>query len=206
MTSKHFSDISIERVSNEVLARVLGGTWMVVYKRDGVFKAQHFQTAAVAASFAAKLETGMLDDEVLHPRATAADEAAMLRQQNAELNAVLATAPRARMLAEFAAHAPEEIPAWFDSPALPPLTLPEPHPSIAEEARQWANDPCYDFDAVFNERDDRRRLASLYADAMRAHSETVYARQGEHAKVRYFGWRWHYAEQMVAAGEKAGLA
>lgn len=202
MTSKHFSDISIERVGNEVLARVLGGSWLVVYKRDGALKSNTFHTAAVAASFASKLETGMLDDEALHP-APPATEAAMLRQQNAELNAVLVTAPRARMLADFAARAPQEIPGWFKGPELPPLARPEPHESIREEARQWSFDECYDWD--FPVGDPRIAHADAYIEALRAHSEKVHERHADAYQARYFAWRWHYAEQMLAAGEKAGL-
>lgn len=202
MKSKHFSDISIERVYNEALARVLGGTWIVVYKRDGVMKSNTFNTAGVAASFASKLENGDLDDDALNgTRAQeAVHEASMLRQQNAELNAVLTASLHTRSLAYFAARAPHDIPDWFTVPGAPALTAPEPHESITVEAREWARDPSFVFDDAFPAGDERLKHADAYLEAMRQHSSRTYARTGESARARYFAWRWHYAEQMVAMG------
>lgn len=90
MTSKHFSKISLEPITNEALARVLGGSWLVVYCRDGELKSHVFHTVSVATAFALKLEAGELDDDaLLGKRATPEQHADMLRVQNAELTAVL---------------------------------------------------------------------------------------------------------------------
>lgn len=207
MASKHFSDISIERVGNEVLARALGGSWMVVYKRNGQLKSNTFHTAGVAAAFAAKLEVGDLDDEaLLGTVATPQPEADMLSQQNAELNTVLTASLRTSSLAYFAARAPQEIPDWYLGPDLPPLACPKPHESIAKEASDWHADPIYDLDGIFPKGDPRRTHACAYQEATHVFHDAAAQRRAAAAKTRYFAWRWHYAEQMVAAGEKAGVA
>lgn len=62
MPSKHFTDIRVTHLTNEDACLANGGSWCVEYKRDGVPHSNGFHTAAVATTFATKLEAGGLDD------------------------------------------------------------------------------------------------------------------------------------------------
>lgn len=70
MPSKHFTDIHVTHLTNEDACRANAGSWCVEYKRDGVAKSNGFHTAAVATTFASKLEAGELDDDALSPPAS----------------------------------------------------------------------------------------------------------------------------------------
>lgn len=103
-----------------------------------------------------------------------------------------------KLRAYFAVRAPEEIPAWFKGPALRAVKLPVPDAAIAEEAAEWNRDPCYDLDGVFDD-GERQRLAREYSDAMDKYGSEIVAAQAEMEVARYFAWRWHYADMMLAA-------
>jgi hypothetical protein len=98
----------------------------------------------------------------------------------------------------FAVRAPQEIPDWFKGPALRAIKLPVPDAAIADEAAEWNRDPCYDLDGVFDD-GERQRLAREYSDAMNNYGSEIVAAQAEMEVARYFAWRWHYADMMLAA-------
>jgi hypothetical protein len=97
----------------------------------------------------------------------------------------------------FAAHAPTEIPEWFqpdpepyNGPPLP--VIPE---SASEEDKKmlsdWLSDPCWDLEgeyAWFQE------VAEAHSKATRDYKEFI-------KSDRYLQWRWTYAELMLVTRE-----
>jgi hypothetical protein len=93
----------------------------------------------------------------------------------------------------FAAHAPKDIPIWFDfdepeytGPAHPaiPAGIPDDDRKMLES---WLNDACFDLEdkyAWFQQE------VEAYREAMRAHKERI-------VTERYFRWPWAYAKSML---------
>lgn len=101
-------------------------------------------------------------------------------------------AEEANSLNFFAAHAPDEIPGWFEH--APP---PEPaynnvnilHLSVENQRylNSWKNDPCWDLEDEF----------SWYQDAINANIELMGGWLKKDQGERYFQWRVFYAKKMV---------
>ena len=109
----------------------------------------------------------------------------------------------------FAAHAPTEIPAWFQvktnsaptllyahdalKTALAGNTLP---PVREEDALAWLGDQSYDPPSE-DETICQAAKALLDKNTQDRHDFLVYKE-----RTRYFAWRWFYAEQMVLMSAK----
>lgn len=107
----------------------------------------------------------------------------------------------------FAAHAPTEIPAWFehqapgDCPELPdPYQLPE---KVRQLAVDWVQEHCFDLqcDGSF---EDAEILAQFEKDWSAAFAARETWRK-RNERARYFQWRLYYAEQMANSFETLGM-
>lgn len=105
----------------------------------------------------------------------------------------------------FAAHAPVEIPQWFQITDFPPLPAEPAVPEGLSErgaklARDWRNDPIFELSnyAADNElpASDEPLLAA-YASAMEAWWDAKEEHGRDKEAARFFSWRWHYAAMMV---------
>jgi hypothetical protein len=93
----------------------------------------------------------------------------------------------------FCAHAPEDIPGWYQHEP-PPKNLP-PLPSLSEitdlqdqdEVRQWERDPIFDL----------QEHLKWYSDKFETHYEAVARYNAENIQARYFQWRFYYAKEML---------
>lgn len=111
------------------------------------------------------------------------------------------------LLEFFAAHAPDNIPAWFklaDPPQVPPVldidqALAQTHgyselsDADKETVHVWMRDPIFDLD---------EKLAPIgrAADGLRQMSSAIHQEAANNAKATlYFAWRWHYAMCMLNA-------
>lgn len=94
----------------------------------------------------------------------------------------------------FAARAPTSIPIWFthvepSKDGLPPmpdrLQLDKSHQKIAQD---WEEDPIYDLP---------KELA-WYGEKVFAYRHACALWRDENNAARFFQWRWHYADAMLA--------
>lgn len=94
----------------------------------------------------------------------------------------------------FATHAPTSIPIWFthvepskdNLPAMPDhLQLDEVHQKIA---RDWEEDPVYDLPEEL----------TWYGEKVFAYRHAWALWRDENSAARFFQWRWHYADGMLA--------
>lgn len=106
--------------------------------------------------------------------------------------------PGVTMRDYFAARAPLEIPAWFQGPESRVLIRPLPGDRIVPWVENWLRDPCYDLADVVE--DDARDEAIAFEALMREFWAAQTRVKQEREIARYFAWRWHYADQMLAAG------
>lgn len=98
----------------------------------------------------------------------------------------------------FAAKAPKNIPFWFkcnfaSEPQYPCLEeLPE---ELRSEAQDWLSDPIFDFSFEHGiklvEFQARHEMARIAHEAW----------ETECRKIRYFSWRYYYADAMLKARE-----
>ncbi len=106
-------------------------------------------------------------------------------------------------LAEFfAAHAPTEIPEWFQTPNLV-LRGPRPQPADyfpSEEAqrlaRDWTRDPIYELQEALDERNLTGATTTFCQDMNAWWAEGVEVDR-KNQQTRYFAWRRFYGEQMA---------
>lgn len=110
----------------------------------------------------------------------------------------------------FAAHAPDEIPAWYEPPPLTPpraLSIDQAIERSAlasvlndtqrNELRNWLFDGPFDLEAG-PMADAGAQCSRMLLEAKDAYEDWLRTRQS----FRYFAWRRHYAEQMVKLMEQ----
>lgn len=93
----------------------------------------------------------------------------------------------------FAVHAPDDIPGWFEATLSPATMPPMPRWQDLDKVHQntalsWINDGCFDLPNElewFGKQVIRHREAHVQESQRRMHA-------------RYFQWRWHYADRMLA--------
>lgn len=93
----------------------------------------------------------------------------------------------------FAAHAPEEIPDWFECqeiPRPPYPKFPELTPEQSDKVNKWKCDPCYDLEDEF-----LKYVQTKYE----AYYQQLKKVEKENVKIRYFQWRKYYGQMMAAA-------
>lgn len=96
--------------------------------------------------------------------------------------------------AYFAARAPAEIPEWYQ----PAPTTPQPEvPNF--ERLELADREQFRALRQGTIKEDNASLpaAGLYREYMRAHAD-LQDWYDDRIRARYFGWRWFYADQMLA--------
>ena len=100
---------------------------------------------------------------------------------------------RETMFIQFAASAPQEIPAWFEFekpfkyPTRPADWESMPEDPQRERCKDWHRDPCYDLgpeDAWYQKQFDTYNEARAQVDR-------------DNNAERYFEWRMHYAKIMT---------
>ncbi len=99
------------------------------------------------------------------------------------------------MLADyFAAHAPGVVPDWFVhrwTPQEPRPTVDHLSPDDQRRARAWLHDPIYDLS------DDPESDLYKYQQAIEAWRSASMEHERMDAAVRFFQWRWYYANMML---------
>lgn len=113
-----------------------------------------------------------------------------------------------------AAHAPD-MPVWFNMPYEPQPSRPSiidgdhlSNPRIREACLAWRrssqrdNVPAHDL-ALAGETEAEKKFLRDYQAQFEAYAEACEDRRIRHDRKRYFAWRWHYADAMIAA-RKAG--
>lgn len=95
----------------------------------------------------------------------------------------------------FAAHAPIEIPTWFEHPEPPKNIPPKPDfaaldPAHQSIVRDWQEDPCFDLPEEL----------TWYAEKWTAYQKARADWNDENDAARFFHWRWYYADRMLVAG------
>ena len=94
----------------------------------------------------------------------------------------------------FAALAPAEIPTWYVGPKSAVVVPPMPDKyAVQDPADRAAIEDFLDTDNLLPPH------LQWFSDALDAHMDARDAAELDAAQLRYFGWRWYYAEQMVAA-------
>ncbi len=108
----------------------------------------------------------------------------------------------------FAANAPAEIPNWYQ-PTLPTVDEQTRHlrasvidtPFQVERLRRgvqdWRKDPCFDLEGL-GETEGERKFLKAYEEAFNVYSEACAVARSKNEQARYFAWRWHYANSMLA--------
>jgi hypothetical protein len=112
----------------------------------------------------------------------------------------------------FAAHAPQEIPDWFQPPGEPVpavahryffLQADERWNALTTEAKRLHLDE-HDEMGAEHVSDPVVREVIVSATARTAENhEAVKKANARNEAARYFAWRWHYADQMLAARQAA---
>jgi hypothetical protein len=101
----------------------------------------------------------------------------------------------------FAANAPAEIPDWFRHEEPPRDYPPQPDwrdikdREQAEIAANWLSDGCYDLPESLR----------WFAAAVKQHRDSREQWGRENAAERFFQWRWHYADMMIASRAESVL-
>lgn len=96
----------------------------------------------------------------------------------------------------FAAHAPSEIPSWFDEYKeikAPSKPTPPPHatPEQRRTAAFWIGDPCYDLEGD--------PILEQFQRDYAAWVKKVHEVSRLNKSARYIAWRWYFADQMLSA-------
>lgn len=99
----------------------------------------------------------------------------------------------------FAAHAPADIPAWFQFDTGPKPVLPHPGALSGKHAKQWGVDGWLDESDV-----DPEVLA--FRERYHAAFKATDQYEAGHAQARFIAWRWHYADMMLAASTSPASA
>jgi hypothetical protein len=119
-------------------------------------------------------------------------------------------------IAYFAAHAPNEIPFWFNVERAKRPEEPVPAKEIEGAAMEWKRDAVTDFAEEFNEAScgndllpssiqmpkprywiGYRKLAEEYEKAYNEWQKNCREIDQMDSERRYFQWRWYYGEQMA---------
>jgi hypothetical protein len=114
-----------------------------------------------------------------------------------------------------AAHAPTEIPSWYQPVFKDLVDPPRPAPPdvIADAVKEWKDRDRRRLRTYFEDDEQTGRkgnqalakLADEYEYALKNWTSECYRRSEARQVARYFAWRWFWADQMLAHQELASV-
>lgn len=109
---------------------------------------------------------------------------------------------QAHMREFFAAHAPQQIPDWFKGERSGDL------PSVPDAPLGWGAAKSAEFLELKEGRLERAASSPevmAFFDIWRVARDAQAAWRDRQREKKYFAWRWHYADQMMATMEKKNV-